>query len=295
MTGKFPIAAWAAAILAAVLAGCAQGPEMSDDDYIYQLLWQSDVAGMSALDGYGGTDGGDRDVAVPQSWYRQQTSYGGFSVQLENDPAMGVCTVTVSHGLVGELLIDVVWDDTLDYGEKPVNVMRTRRAIVERREESTQYGGWVLTHITAADYLLQGSVQQEVSITSMRFYVDGELAWECDDPGAFYDVETGLPELSEGQLVSFEATASHSSPVYVPEFFVYVHGPCPVWPRHLMYDDGNYGDQTAGDGIYTYQWHVEDTLEDWGIAADVVDADTFADQTEEDYDSGAWGMPVRRI
>ena len=75
-----------------------------------------------------------------------------------------------------------------------------------------------------------------------------------------------------------------------------MHGPCPLWPRHILYDDGNYGDQTAGDGVYSYEWYAEDTIDGhWGISADVIDADTFADQTEDDYDSHAWGMPILEI
>ena len=62
-----------------------------------------------------------------------------------------------------------------------------------------------------------------------------------------------------------------------------------------MYDDGNFGDVTAGGGIYTYEWYVEDSFtyfHKWRIAADNIDSDTMADQEEEDYDSGAWCIPV---
>ena len=63
-----------------------------------------------------------------------------------------------------------------------------------------------------------------------------------------------------------------------------------------MYDNGEFGDQTADDGVYTYEWYAEDTQyhHRWGIAADVIDADTMEDSVEEDYDSGAWGMPLHR-
>ena len=285
------VAAFGATMLT---AGCAQDPEMTDEDYIYQLLWESSLAGMTPLDGQ--EDGSLRDTLPPQSWFRVQTGYGGFSIELENDPSSGVCTVSVEHGLIGILYIDVVWDDTLIYGEKPVDVMRTRRAIVEREEGSSQYGGWVLTHLTPADYLLAGDVPQEVEIESMRLYLEGELVLECTSADVFIDVRTELPEISVGDLLRFEATASHSNPVYDPDFFLFVHGPCPVWSRHILYDDGSFGDEVAGDGVYTYEWYAEDTIDgQWGIAADVIDTDTFVDQTEDDYDSHAWGMPILEI
>jgi hypothetical protein len=285
----------AAAVTGLLVGGCVQEPELTDEDYIYGLLSSSSTVSMSPLDGRG--EQGGRDAGLPEAWWRELTGEGSFSVFLENDPSAGVCTVTVAQNLDAVLNIDVVHDGVLDPGQKTIADFRTRRVIVERTgETSGPHGGWELVSITPATYGLRDQSYQEVFISSMRLYLDDELIWECTDPDRFYLVEEEIPTVSEGDFLRLEAEAVHLNPLYTPEFYVYVHGPCPTWPRHLMYDNGLYGDRLADDGVYTYEWYAEDTQYNhrWGIAADVIDADTFRDQTEEDYDSGAWGMPLHR-
>lgn len=286
----------AAVVLGLIAGGCVQEPEMTDQDHIYSLLSSSSVVAMGALDGQG-QDGGGKDVGLPEAWWREIAGEGSFSVFLENDPAAGVCTVTVTRNLDAVFNIDVIHDGILDPGEKTIEDYRSRRAILERiGDASAPHGGWELIALTPATYGLRNESQQEVFIVDMKLYRDGELIWECNNPEQFYSVDTEIPVISEGDFLRFEAEAIHTSPSFEPEFFIFVHGPCPTWPRHLLYDNGEYGDQTADDGVYTYEWYAEDTQfhHRWGIAADVIDADTMEDSEEEDYDSGAWGMPLHR-
>jgi len=188
-----------------------------------------------------------------------------------------------------------VHDGILDPSIKPINIQRTRRAIVERTEHNPEcHGGWELTHITLAEYTLNSGLTQEVFITKMTLYVEDELVWECDSPDTFYAVDGGLPVMEPGLLARFEVEVEHTNPQYDPEFYVYVHGPCPIWPRHFMNDFGLWGDVTEGDGIYTYEWYIEGSSEHWYIAADVIDADTMLDEDEDDYDSSAWKIAARK-
>lgn len=274
-----------------VLAGCGKDPVQTDEENIQDLIIASPEASFGNLNGQEGSSG-SRDVEIPQCWYRQLTAISQYSVVFENDPAVGVCTLTVDLPLVAVLNIDVVHDDTLLFGQKDIDVVRTRRLVVEKTgDASSPYGGWVLTHVSPVEFMMAASDTQEVFVSAMRLYLEDSLVFECTDPGTFYDVETDLPTISEGDLVRLEAEVTHSAPSYTPPLFVYAHGPLPTWPRHVMNDDGELGDQSAGDGIYTYEWLAEYSNEHPVFAVDVIDADTFADQEEEDYDSGAWTMP----
>lgn len=282
-------------------AGCVQDPQVTDEEHIYQLLASSELVKMGALEGQGGEmDGKDSTgVDLPEIWWRKISAEGAFKVVINGNPEAGICTVSVNHNLIANFYIDVVHDLEINTGMKTIEDLRERRIIVERtgNPSSTPHGGWTVRSVTPAEFSLSNSSEQEVFIESMKLYRGEELLLDCTSPDQFIDIED-LPELSEGELVKLEVTVLHTNPQYEPPYFVYVHGPCPSWPRHLMYDDGNFGDVTAGDGIYTYEWYVEDSFiyfHKWRIAADIIDADTMADQIEEDYDSGAWCIPVIEV
>lgn len=281
-----------------LITSCAQDPQITDEDHIYQLLASSDLVKMGALEGQGGEmDAKDTtEVDLPEIWWRELTTEGAFQIVIIGNPEAGICTVTVNQNLYANFYIDVVHDLVLDPGVKTIEDLRERSVIVERtgNPSSTPHGGWTIQSITPVEYSLLNSSEQEVFIESMKLYRGEELLLDYTSPNQFIDIED-LPEISEGELVKLEVTVLHTNPQYEPPYFVYVHGPCPTWPRHLMYDDGNFGDVTGGDGIYTYEWYAEDSFiyyHKWRIAADIIDADTMADQVEEDYDSGAWCIPV---
>jgi len=281
-----------AAVAMIVIAGCVNSPELTDADWINQLVSESDLSETSNLDGNGNPGESSKDpgeVCVPEFWYRQLVNEPTRQIIIENDPVADVCTVTVIHNLCAELIIDTVWNGVFEPGSKAISDTRYTRLIVEKIPDETQYGGWRIVSVTPAEHMLAVG-EQEVFVSSITIYKDDQLIWSCTDPGQFYRVDSELPELSEGDFVRMEATVEHLNPMYSPPFFVIAHGPLSGHNRHLMYDNGLYGDETAGDGIFTYQWYVEYTGHHQRIAVDVIDADTFADQTEQDYDSGAWGI-----
>ncbi len=272
-------------------AGCAQSPELTDEEWITELVGNSEVAETSNLDGTGDPSPGKTgdEVDLPEVWYRQLTAEPVREIILENDPAAGVCTVTVISQLNAELVIDTVHDGVFLPGTKPIEDIRYLRLALEKDENEDTHGGWRIVSATPAEHML-ASDEQDVFVTSMRIYKDDVLIWECTDPGEFFDVNEGLPVLAEGDFVRMEAGVNHLNPRYDPPLFVVAHGPLSGHSRHMMYDNGLYGDQAAGDGIFSYEWYVEYTGKYQRIAVDVIDADTFADQTEDDYDAGAWGI-----
>lgn len=285
-----------AVLLVLAAAGCVQGPEteLSDSEQIQELLRSSGIASMASLEGRG-ESGGGRDTGFPEHWWRVLNSEDPLQLVLENDPAGGICTVTVSRTLEASFYIDVTHDGILNPGIKPISDIVTRRVILEKRGGDTApYGGWELTHLTPAEFSLNSGVEQEVFVQSMRLYSGDALLWECDSPDTFYSLEEGLPVLEPGTPVRVEAEFLHTNPLYEPPFYPYVHGPCPGWPRHWMNDEGLWGDRVAGDGTYSYEWYVEGTSDHWYAAVDVIDADTMLDEEEDDYDSGAWGIPALR-
>ncbi|MCK5787035.1 MAG: hypothetical protein KAH54_10835 [Candidatus Sabulitectum sp.] len=276
----------------ALVAGCVESPEMTDAEWINELVANSDHCRASDLDGTGNPASGCKsgeDIPLPEHWFRQLTTESSPELILENDPVAGVCTVTVINQLEAELIIDTVWDGVFDPGSKVINDTRYVRLIVERDENEMSHGGWHIVSVTPAEHMLTYG-EQEVFISSMTIYKEDQLIWACTDPGEFYRVDSQLPRLFEGDLVRMEATIDHLNPMYDPPFFVIAHGPLSDHSRHLMYDNGLYGDKTADDGIFTYEWYVEYTGRWQRIAVDVIDGDTFADQIEENYDSGAWGI-----
>ncbi len=183
----------------------------------------------------------------------------------------------------------------LSYCFKPINDLASRRLIVEKRgDKSGPHGGWEFTYITPVKFSLNSGITQEVFIQSMKIYQGDELAWECYFPDTFYCVEDELPVLEPGILVRLEVEVLHTNPQYEPAYYVYAHGPCPIWPCHWMNDTGLWGDRIADDGICNYEWYIEGYSEHWFINADIIDADTMLDQEEDDYDSGAWGILALR-
>ena len=274
-----------------LLASCGTDPELSDADYVLELVAESEYAGMDPLTSRGG--GGKVGSPQPEGWYREKTGEGDREITLWNDPSTGVCTLTVQRTLQGTLNIDVIHDGEWNPGEKSISDIRTRHMILERSGGSTDpHGGWQVRAITVGEHALASGApaSQEVEVESMRLYRNGEQIWYADDREAFFDVNTALPEVQEGDLLRLEAELSHLNPVEDPPFLAYVHGPCPVWQRHPMNDDGLYGDRVAGDGIHSYEWYAENVERNHFVAADVLDMDTMDDQTEENYDSSAWGI-----
>lgn len=281
-----------ACVLAMGLAGCGQDPEPSDEDYILQLIANSPLTQWGSLDGTGGS-GTANDVGLPEGWYRQLTGIGQLELIYETDPAAGPCTVIVQRPLLADMYIDVVWDGEWTPGIKTITAMRTRTVVVEKTGVSTDpYGGWTLVSISPAVFTSSTpGVPQEVFIQTMAVYRGDSLVWSCQDGGTLFDVGSALPTIEMGAMCRMEVEVTHDNPVETPPYFVYGHGPMPDWQRHLLYDDGTMGDLVAGDGIYSYEWYAEDTIDPRVMAADVIDADVMADQTEQDYDSGAWSIP----
>ncbi len=278
--------------LTILLSGCVESPELTDEDHISELIRYSNLSKVTNLDGTGdpGEDGkGTEEVSRPEFWYRQLINESSAEIIITGEVSTGICTVSVTRKISAELIIDTVWDGEFIPGSKPINVTRYTKFIVEKHENESSHGGWRIISATASEHMLT-SDEQEVFITSMRLYKDDELIWECTDPTAFYNVESELPVLLEGDFIRMEATVDHLNPVYDPEFFVIAHGPLSGHSRHIMYDNGLYGDETAEDGVFTYEWYVEYTGFHQRIAVDAIDTDTFEDQTEEDYDSSAWGI-----
>ncbi len=288
----------AAAVLVLVLTcGCVQEPsaELTDSENIQNLLSNNGYVRMTPLEGQGESGDGGKDTTLPEHWWRELSNEGSIEFFLENDPEMGICTVTVIRNLYADFNIDVTHDGVLNPAIKPISDIRTRRLIVERTGVSSDpHGGWVLTHITPAEFSLNSGLTQEVFIQSMNVYQGDEITWECDSPDTFYSIEDGLPVLEPGILVRLEVEVLHTNPQYEPAYYVFAHGPCPIWPRHWMNDDGLWGDRVADDGIYSYEWYIEGSSEHWFIAADIIDADTMLDEEEDDYDSGAWGILALR-
>ena len=279
-------------VVTVLISGCVESPDLTDEDYISELISSSNLSDAADLDGVGapGEEGkGTEEISRPEFWYRQLLNESSAEIIITGEVSTGICSVAVIRKISADLIIDTVWDGVFVPGSKPISVTRYTKFIVEKFEDETSHGGWRIVSATPSEHMLTDD-EQEVFVSSMKLYKNDELIWECMDQREFYNVDSELPVLLVGDFVRMEATVNHLNPIYEPEFFVIAHGPLSGHSRHIMYDNGLYGDKTAGDGVFSYEWYVEYTGHHQRIAVDAIDTDTFEDQIEEDYDSSAWGI-----
>lgn len=228
----------------------------------------------------------DGEAVLPAGWGRR----------LETDPVRtstvivvgDTATVSTVIDIDATLYVDTSFDGRKNPGAKPIEDTIYRYSTWQRED-----GKWHLTEISPADVRLSDPARQTVFVTEVKVSVNDTLVMDITDPADKRDVETEIVRVTNGDVVKVEASVTNSSASGLdPLTYVYCHPNRPVGGRDLMYDDGvNGGDAIAADGVWTYTYTVN--LEDGChfAAVDALDSLCLQNETEDDYNSAAWGMP----
>ncbi len=147
--------------------------------------------------------------------------------------------------------------------------------------------------ISPREMKLTDTSKQKVFIDRLRVIrvSSGETVFDINTPDQLLARED-LPVFSKGEKVKVMVTVRNIDPTYYPECYVYLHRF--IWALQIarlrMFDDGTRGDEVANDGVFTNTWTI------WGplrqhAAVDVLDSKCLQNETEDDYNSNAWGVP----
>lgn len=242
----------------------------------------SSTSGASAAS----ADSADTAAILPAGWGRK----------LEEDPVRtstvvvvgDTATVSTVGDVEASLYVDTSFDGRKNPGVKPIEDQVYRYSTWVKEN-----GKWHITEVSPAEARLANPSEQTVHITEVKVWVNDALALDVTDPSAKLNVDTGVVHVSNGDVVRVEAAVANTSTSgYDPLTFVFCHPNRPVGGRDLMYDDGvNGGDLIANDGVWTYTYTVNLAEGVHHAAVDALDSKCLQNETEDDYNSAAWGMP----
>lgn len=239
--------------------------------------------GMSAPSPSQAADG---EATLPAGWGRRLEGdpVRNHTIQIIGDTA----TVETVVDIDATLYVDTTFDGIKNPGAKPIEDIVYRYSTWMKED-----GKWHITEVSPGEVTLSDPGRQTVFVTNVKVYVNDVLVLDVSDPSVKLDVETEIVHVSNGDAVTVEAAVINSSTSGLdPLTYVYCHPNRPVGGRDLMFDDGvNGGDRVADDGIWTYQYTVDLAEGVHFAAVDALDSLCLQNETDDDYNSSAWGMP----
>lgn len=235
----------------------------------------------SSMDDGGEIGGGDEGLTLGTAylhpWGRKLGDIPSrqITITIEGETAQ----VYVWTELEGELLVDTTQDGQKNPGSKPIHDVREKYAEFVKGD-----GEWKMVKISPAEFHLYAEEKQTVFITSVHVYdTNGDVDLTITDPTELLDVETEIPVFEAGELVYVDVTVENSSGYdWVPPHFVYLHYP---GGRDLFYN--------TGDDIHFQGSWVPYNPGVHHAAVDILNSNCLQNETEDDYDSGAWALPYR--
>ena len=228
----------------------------------------------------------DGTAILPERWWRKLDGepVRNWSITVIGDTA----TASVVTDADATLYVDTTHDGVSNPGTKPIEDRITRYSTWVKTD-----GKWKLAEVSPAQVNLREISHQTVSITEVKVWVNGQLVWDVTDPTDKLSVDTEIVRVHSGDVVTVESAVANSSQSGLdPLTYVYCHPNRPSGRRDLMFDDGvNGADKVAGDGIWTYQYTVDLKSGVHFAAVDALDSLCLQNETDDDYNSAAWGMP----
>src|SRR2546422_18153 len=206
-----------------------------------------------------------------------------------------------------EFAISFADDGVPNPGKKPLLDQKTRYALFKKiwfHADSTSDDstfGWRLVGVSPVEFTMIDPARQTVAIHSVT--LTGEHTHvTISDPATLLSLGRTaglLPIFRGGETVKVEAAVTNTDHGYAPPTFVYLHAPISDrhlsgphdWIRIFIYDDGSHGDVAAGDGTFTAEWTVRN-LGPHHIAVDVLNSRCLQNQTDDDYNSTTWAVPL---
>ena len=224
---------------------------------------------------------GQTDWLLWPRWYREITHlHRDVEIHIES----GLADVEVRTERAGRLHLDVDGDGV--FGLK--TIQSTARRYLTFKKMGPWH--WALIELSPVEVLSSGPVDRTVQVEQVTVSVDGEIRWEVSDPETRLPFPAGLPIFSPGEEIIVTAKIRNEDTDGAErESVVYLHQD---GRRKPMVDDGlSGGDQTAWDGVFTRTERIGPVLGFHHSAVDALDAGVFSDETTENYNAAAWGMP----
>ena len=225
-----------------------------------------------------------------QRWRRQRTGLTGINKSFEfgKDGDTSYCMVSVTRSITGKFWVDTTRDGMRNPGEKPLADTISHKWYFEKYPGR----GWHLAKISPREIKLTDTFKQKVFIDRVQVELNGQTVIDITSPDQMI-LREDLPLFSSGQDVKVMATVRNTDPTYYPETLVFLHHVKLFGHKRLkMHDDGTNGDDVADDGVWTATWNVWGRLRHY-LVIDVLDSKCLQNQTEDDYNSNAWGLPYR--
>ena len=262
---------------------CQGTTEPSDQESIEGLIngeyaaYFNDGETMGGGGEEGGAGPGDGGTAtLPVGWYRALTYFQRHVTVAVTSPYTKA-DVYVKDDVRGTMYIDRSQNGAWDPGSKPFAVWRERYATFERANADSP---WYLSAIGIANYNCQDPAKQTVNLTSVRVVSSDGFDKTYADPKTPIPLDE-LPDFGAGVSLTVTAVASNVSTAgWTPVSFGFMHHDL---VRENMTDKGN---QTY-EKSYTVGTRVG--VHHGGV--DILDAGTLQNQTEDDYNGNAWGLP----
>ncbi len=298
----------AAGLGALAIAGCenAMGPEgnasAADRQEILAAIDASQFSGEAIdVDGfaenfqavalgnalYPASASPEVEVTLPRLWGRRFDAGATRTrtVDVSNDTA----TVSLSAQVDGRLLAlfpkDGAPPDTLN---RPFRHTVSQQVVLVKADSGGRRG-WHILQVSPQQWVMTDPAKRTIALTRVTVTVNDQVKIDVTDAGARFDVNTKLPRLNRGDVVTVKATLTNTAATgNVPPEFVFLHvlhaDPQGLGWRRLQMEK-------QADGSYQRSWAVRMAGRD-RLVVDAIDSQTFTPAAGE-YRANVWAVPYR--
>jgi len=272
----------------------------SDPDEIYGL----EIMGEEDPTNFGKASGLSKSAAAiePEGYGRRVRIRREAVDIVRSDDGMSA-TATITYLLVGQFVLadHVEGTNEVSLFFKPLRHRIQRRVQFQKITDSTELANsdraWKRVGITpaygiSADGTLGLTGDVSIKITDGQSQNVSE--WTISDPlNYFFESAHELPLVHPGDKVHIEVAIANSGTDGDPYGIVH-RGKRKAFrsEKESFNDDGENGDVTAGDGIYTIEWEVLPLLSDAGFHIGVIDFFSSNTIFESSADAGPYNSLV---
>ncbi len=213
----------------------------------------------------------EADATLPEHWWRTIDEYASTITITDYNGERA--EVTVQWDIEGTMYIDRDFDQQVNPHTKPLSM-----SAYVKGEFIYDGEDWVLNRISPINYVTTGN-DQTVEIVSVRVQ-SNNFDRTYTDPDEMLDLED-LPLFQEGDEVTVTITSTNSSTEeWDPPTFGFVH-------HDRMRDNATY----EGEGVFVKEYVIGANEGVHHGAADIIDAGTLQNETNDDYNSHVWSIP----
>ncbi len=273
----------------------------SDPDEVYSL----ELMGEEDPTNFGKTSAGlskSAEAIEPEGYGRRVRIRREAVDIVRSDDGMSA-TATITYLLVGQFVLadKVEGTNQVNLFLKPLRHRIQRKVTFEKVTDSTGLSDsgfrWKRTGITPAYGISENGTLGLTGNVYIKI-TDGESnevkEWTISDPlNYFFESAHDLPGVHPGDKVHIEVAIANSGTDGDPYGIVH-RGKRRAFrsEKQAFNDDGENGDETAGDGIYTIEWEVLPMLSDAGYHIGVIDFFSSNTIFESSADAGPYNSLV---